>query len=137
MRPVVCLAILSLALSNGCARVAQTKDNHYVHKGEAALLTHAWRTSLPVAVAKTDAFRVDQATEGHDKAAVQMMITNGKAIEIRTGTRVFVTGESSNERKIRIDEGPYSGESGWVPFEWLKPAPSETSPPSPVAAGSR
>ena len=57
-----------------------------------------------------------------DETRVRSYLESGKAIEISRETLVRVERDSSNDRRIRIQEGPHSGKTAWVPFEWLKPA---------------
>jgi hypothetical protein len=84
------------------------------------MLVHTGMDQVPVAMEKEDCHRLAEALESKDMASVDKMMQGGKAMELPTGTRVRVIGESFNERKIRIEEGAHAGMVGWVPFEWLK-----------------
>jgi hypothetical protein len=48
------------------------------------------------------------------------MVAAGRALMVSAQTHVRVTGESYNERRVEITDGPQAGRTGWVPFEWLQ-----------------
>jgi hypothetical protein len=122
MRVLSGFAIVSCLLLCGCNPVAETREKHIVNTGEEAWLVHGGDLNLPVALSKSDAYAVAAAFDGHDQAKLQPMREQGKLVEVIAGTRVKVIGGSNNERHIRILNGPEANRTGWVPFEWLRPA---------------
>jgi hypothetical protein len=99
----------------------ETKESHYVHKGEVAVLTETGQPSAVVSVTKDYVAVLAPVVATKNQAAVDQMVREGKAFLIPNGTRVKVVSESYNERQIQVLDGPLQGRTAWVPFEWLKP----------------
>jgi len=116
------IVVCSLLLLSGCHEPLETRTKHVVHSGEQALLLESGRPAAVIAVEKEDAHALAKAVGSGDQAAIDRMVKDGKALEIKNGTPVKVLSESYNERHIRVLAGPQEGKTGWVPFEWLKPA---------------
>jgi hypothetical protein len=119
--PVWCAMSFCLLLC-GCHPVRETRDQHIVNQGEEVWLIHGADLNVPFALSKSDAYTLAAAFDGRDQAKTEEMVANGKAVEVIAGTRAKVIGESNNERRIRILDGPQANRTGWVPFEWLRPA---------------
>ena len=122
MRVPLWFAMVSCLLLCGCNLVKETREQHIVHSGEEAWLVHDADLNVPVALSKSDIHAIAAAYEGRDKAMLQEMVERGKLLTVIAGTRAKVIGESFNERQIRILDGPEANRTGWVPFEWLRPA---------------
>ncbi len=122
MRVLSGFAILSCLLLCGCNPVTETREHHIVNPGEEAWLVHGADLNVPVALSKSDVHAVAAAFDRHNAATLQPMIEQGKVVQVIEGTRVKVIGESYNEREIRILDGPEANKTGWVPYEWLRPA---------------
>ncbi len=118
------LAVLSalIAFLLGCHPPLETKEKHYVHPGEEAVLTGpSAQSKVFIALAKENTTAVERAVVHNDKSVLEDMLKGGKILEIENGTPVKVTAESSNERQVEIKDGPQRGRTGWVPFEWVRP----------------
>jgi hypothetical protein len=113
-------SVLMLALC-GCSPVTETRERHAVHQGETAVLAHGTWSTLPVALSKDTVHRLTRAAEIQDQSIIKDLIDRGRAVEVSANTRVRVIGDSYNERQVRLEDGPYAGKTGWVPYEWLKP----------------
>ena len=113
------LAVVSL----GCHPPLETKEKHYVHAGEQAVLSGAGQPQHTtfVAVAKENAHALARAVGQKDTVTLEKMVKDGAVLEIENGTPVKVTAESFNERQVQILDGLQRGRTGWVPFEWLSP----------------
>jgi hypothetical protein len=72
-----------------------------------------------LALSKNDAHALARAVETGDVSAVTRMVEEGKATLVPAQSRVRVTGESYNERRVQVLDGLHAGKAGWVPFEWL------------------
>jgi hypothetical protein len=73
-----------------------------------------------LAVAHQDAHALAAAVGNEQQSDIDKMVAAGKAFEVDAGTPVTVVGESYNERQVEVMDGPHKGQTGWVPFEWLK-----------------
>jgi hypothetical protein len=113
-------SVIVLALC-GCSPISETRERHAVHQGEAAVLTHATWSTLPVALSKDTVHKLARAAEIQDHSIVKDLVARGRAIEVSANTRVRVVGDSFNERQVQFEDGPHAGERGWVPYEWLQP----------------
>jgi hypothetical protein len=122
MRVAVWFATSFCLLLCGCTLPQTSREQHIVDYGEEAWLVHDADLNVPVAISKSDIHALAKALDGHDQAKLEQMVAQGKAVEVIAGTRAKVIGESYNEREIRILDGPMANKTGWVPFEWLRPA---------------
>ena len=113
--------LIAVLLATGCHPPLETKEHHIVHKGETARLTIAGAEAVYVAVSKGETDAVVTAVNRKDAAGLEAMAQSGKAFRVEPGTPVRVIGESFNERRVEVTEGPLKGREGWVPFEWLEP----------------
>ena len=105
---------------SACHPAMETKEHHYIHKGEHAVLSVAGHDHAYLAVTKTEATAMAHAVEKRDATRLRRLIDEGKVVEVANGTRVDVTGESFNEREVKITEGTLAGRTGWVVLEWLQ-----------------
>jgi hypothetical protein len=121
MRTRFCTPLVALLITAGCHPPLETKEHHIVHQGEPARLTGNHGDMAFVALSKGDTHRLAAAVYKQETEVVKELVTSGKALRTPAGTPVRVTGESFNERKIEIVDGPHKGRTGWVPFEWLEP----------------
>ena len=74
---------------------------------------------LGVTDADLDAFT--KASVAGDKAGVAELYLAGRIIDTPSGTRVLVIDRSTFKRKVRLMDGPRTGQTGWVPYEWVQP----------------
>lgn len=109
-----------LLFCDGCTSLPQTRGRHLVPTGEIAIVVHGSDAEVPFAVSKTDAHTLARAVETGNRATVLGMIAAGRAFMAPARTHVRVIGESYNERHIEVTEGPQTGRTGWVPYEWLE-----------------
>jgi len=122
MRVPFWFAVPFCLLLCGCHLVRETREQHIIHLGEEAWIIHQSDLDVPVAISQSDAPALAAAFDGRDRAKTQEMVANGKAVMVIAGTRAKVIRESFGEREIRILDGPEANKTGWVPFEWLRPA---------------
>lgn len=109
-----------LLFCDGCTSPPQTRGRHLVPTGEIAVVAHGSDAEVPFAISKADAYALARAVETGDRATVLAMIAAGRAVMAPAQTQVRVIGESYNERHIEVTDGPQTGQTGWVPYEWLK-----------------
>jgi hypothetical protein len=123
MRILPLLPVFFFAFS-GCHPPLETNEKHYVHSGETATLEVKDARTVYVVFDKKDCYDCEVATVTNNHERLDRLVREGKAFTTAPGTRVEVLTESFNQRKIRILDGEAQGRVGWVPFEWLKPAPA-------------
>ena len=111
---------LCLLLCGSCGRARETAVLHIVHTGDVAVVVHGSAAEIPIAIAKSEAHALARAVESGDTKQVEAMIGAGRVLLLPARTRVRVTGESYNERRLEVLEGPHVGRTGWAPFEWLE-----------------
>lgn len=69
-----------------------------------------------------DAFdALSEARVANDPAGRREVLLSGRGFTVPEGTRVRVIDNGFVKKRVRILEGQYAGEAGWVPFEWVKP----------------
>ena len=121
MRKRYLTVLTALLLTAGCHPPLETKEHHIVHRGESARLTASVDGAVYVAAVKGATNEVVTAVNRKDAAGLEALEKSGQAFRVDSGTEVRVTGESFNERRIEVTDGPQKGRQGWVPFEWLSP----------------
>jgi hypothetical protein len=99
----------------------ETKYDHVVQSGETAVLTAAKSPTVWIAVQSRDAYEIQVAMSKNDESFLREAGAKQTAFPLAVGVRVKVTGESSNRRRIEILDGPMTGKTGWVEFEYLRP----------------
>lgn len=113
------------AVAYGVGRVWDLKPegryDHIIRPGERAVLTSAGTDRVWVALEKEGAYPLQKAMAEKDGAFLQQAVSDGKAFVLPLGTRVEVTGQSANKRRLQVVEGPDTGKAGWVEFEYLRP----------------
>jgi hypothetical protein len=104
----------------GCRPFPEKEASHILHSGDTGVLVHPNRGKICIALNKADIHALARAEDSGDESAVARFINEGTAIEVAVNTKVRVAGESYNERKVELLEGPHKGKTVWVPMEWLK-----------------
>jgi hypothetical protein len=120
------LSLAATVLFYGCKHFEETPATHVVHQGETAFLESHGAAELYLAVNKDSVHKLAKAWEEQNRTVLSDMHARGEIFVIAAGTKVKVTAESFNERKVIIEEGPASGRTGWLPFDWLSGRPRTT-----------
>ncbi len=91
--------------------------------GEEGALIVDGDTPVPVAASQEDLTALFHCFSIKDKLGYLEMVKAGQVAIIPAKTKVLVI-ESGGflrcNRKVRIQEGDYVGEAGWVPMEWVQ-----------------
>jgi len=67
----------------------------------------------------------DRLISVDDQLGAAKQTLEGKSILVDRRTKVLKIGAGFYGAEVRIYEGKYIGESGWVKSRWLKPLPDE------------
>ena len=76
-----------------------------------------------VAATKDDLDRYTKIAMAHDQLGGNQMLAAGSLFPVTPGTRVLVTDHTFTATEIRVQDGPYTGRSAWVPFEYVRSSP--------------
>jgi len=60
-----------------------------------------------------------KASVATDKYGIAELMLAGRIFSVASGTRVLVIETKLFKNRVRIVEGPETGQAGWVPFEWV------------------
>ena len=71
-----------------------------------------------VAVTKADLDEITRLSIAGDNLGIATMIADGNAFMVNKGTKARVIERGLYTRRVRIMDGDYYGESGWVPMEF-------------------
>lgn len=95
-------------------------SNDFVGIGENGILDNGSEDVL-LGVSKEDNDQIVHNYVINDLDAVAQMVLDGKAFFVPTQTKVLVIERDFGVRQVRILEGDFSGQSGWIPYEFVKP----------------
>jgi len=114
------ILILATLILCGCHTPVEDRVHHVVHHGDAAVLYNSSGSTVLLAHNKADCYPIEKAAAEKDEAALRGFLTQGKAFAVATGASVHVISEASDERQVRVNEGPLAGKTGWVMWEFLR-----------------
>jgi hypothetical protein len=92
-----------------------------LHIGDEAILSLPGAQAIFLASAEDEEAydELIDAENASDIEGIARMMARGRAFRVPNGTRVKVIGSSFSSRKVRILEGPYLGEAGWVQADFV------------------
>lgn len=61
------------------------------------------------------------AAAAQDKVAYDAVVIQGDAFLVSSGTRVRVIRSLTTLSEVRVLDGPFATQTGWVPREWVTP----------------
>ncbi len=99
----------------------ETRYDHELHPGEAAVVTSRVGDKVWVAMNQKDTYSINIAMVKKDAAALKTFEDNGTAVAVPVGTLVKVLWESESRVRLEVTEGPSAGKQGWVEFEYVRP----------------
>jgi len=73
-----------------------------------------------VATTKEALDELTKASVARDSIGYSNVYLEGRAFQVESNTKVLILDITFATRKIRILEGDYYGQSGWVPYEWVR-----------------
>ena len=76
--------------------------------------------TIPVAVTKEAMDQMTRSFTVKDEIGFNNLFLSGQAFWAKSGTKVLVIDSTFTTSKVRILEGDYYGQSGWVPYEWVR-----------------
>jgi hypothetical protein len=121
---VVALVVGYFSFCSGNSPSTQsTQDSRHVGIGENARLSTGSPGQIPVAMDTEALDALNKAAAAKDEIGYRELFANGRMFAVDENTKVLVIDSGIFKTQIRILEGPYSGKSGWVPFEWVKKEP--------------
>lgn len=99
----------------------ETKYHHNLYRGETAVLVGPRDGVVWLAYNKDDCYAVNVAMARQDESRLRGCEEAHTAFAVPAGTFVKVTGASVSRKLVTITEGPLTGRSGWVEFQYLRP----------------
>jgi len=99
----------------------ETEYNHNLYLGETAILTIQGGGSVWLALKKDDCSSMNSAMFQRDSSYLRGCEDAQTAFAVPAGAHVKVIGESVNRKHVQVVEGPQSGRTGWVEFQYLRP----------------
>lgn len=118
---IIAVFVIAFAVGQSWKLKPETAANHVVEKGETAILQSSG-SPIWVCARKDDTYRMQQAMTAGDRLFLQSATEAGNAFQVDGGTKVKVLTASVDKREIRVEDGPQAGKTGWVEFEYLRPA---------------
>lgn len=97
-----------------------TKNTQKSFVGSEASLCIENREVVPLAINKNSFDEFVNAAIANDTYGIANLIAAGKVFTVPNNTKVLIIEGSVGKVKVRILEGKHTGESGWVPKEWIK-----------------
>ena len=91
----------------------------YLATGNPAVLSIDGRS--PITIARDQVFSQTALRRGSVLAAYETLVENGDAFTVDDGTAVRVIDIRLSMMRVRVVSGPWRGESGWVPHDWVGP----------------
>lgn len=92
--------------------VMNSGEQGYIRNGQDEVLVSKTQTAL-------DTFT--KAAIAKDNVGMTEVVTSGQAYFVKAGTKVLVIERiSGGVTKVRIQEGEFSGDAGYVPMEFVK-----------------
>lgn len=114
--------IVAFAVGQNWKLKPETAANHVVQKNETAILVNASGSPVWLCLRKEDAYRMQQAMVAGRTAELQDAADANTAFPVESGVAVKVLGASVDKRYVQVQSGPQIGKTGWVEFEYLRPA---------------
>jgi hypothetical protein len=99
----------------------ETKYEHELHPGEAALVTSKVGDRVWVAANQKDCYGINIAMVKKDAGALKAFEDTGAAMAVPLNTLVKVLWQSESRVKLEVSEGAFAGKQGWVEFEYVRP----------------
>lgn len=96
-------------------------SNDLVGIGENGILDTGSEDVL-LGITKEDNDQIVHSYVINDLDAVTQMVLDGKAFFVPAKTKILVIDSDFPVKQVRILEGDFNGESGWVPYEFIKPS---------------
>jgi hypothetical protein len=93
--------------------------------GAAGILIAGTNATIPVSATLFDMDTLIKSAIANDDYGMRKLVKSGSVMVVPSGTSVLVIDDAGGflfapSRKVRILEGKYKGESGWVPVEWVQ-----------------
>ncbi len=114
------ILLLAALVLCACHTPVEDRARHVVHHGESAVLYNSSGPTVLLAYSVADCYPIEKAVAEKDEAALRNFLTQGKAFAVAAGASVQVISEGSDERQVRVNEGPLAGKTGWVMWEFLR-----------------
>lgn len=118
---IIGVFVIAFAVGQSWKLKPETAANHVVKKGEIAIL-QSGGSPVWLCLREDEAYRMQQAMTNGDMTFLHSAAAAGTAFPVDSGTRVKVMAASVDKRQIQVEDGPQAGKSGWVEFEYLRPA---------------
>ena len=92
--------------------------------GQTAFVWVADDPEVLIAVDEESYEALGKAFLAKDWVGIQQLSTQNSIFSVPRNTKVLVIDSGFGKRKVRILEGEYSGQAGWITMEFLKASPN-------------
>jgi hypothetical protein len=122
MLVIIAFFIVAFAVGQNWKLKPETASNHVVRANEIAIVVSGNETPVWLCANKEDAYGMQKAMIAGDAVALQQAADRNAAFPVAAGVRVKVLTASVDKRYVQVVEGPQEGKTGWLEFEFLRPA---------------
>jgi hypothetical protein len=119
---IIAFFIVAFAVGQQWKLKPETAANHVVRANEIAVVVNGNDATVWLCANKEDAYEMQKAMTAGDVASLQQAAGRKAAFPVAAGVRVKVLTASVDKRHVQIVEGPQEGKTGWLEFEYLRPA---------------
>ena len=109
----------SSSSSSNSSGSSSNSSSGYLSIGDEGVLYNG-SDQVPVAVTKDVLDQVIHMSTANDTLGYAQLVGAGLVIRVDSGTKVLILDSTVTYKQVRILEGEYVGESGWIPVDWVK-----------------
>ena len=116
--------IISMFSSNGednssTSEISKKQETGKLSVGDEGRLYIEGLDFVGVATTKEAMDELTKSAVAKDSIGYAKVYSEGRAFQVESNTKILIIGMKVGSRQVRILEGDYYGQSGWVPYEWV------------------
>jgi hypothetical protein len=116
---IIGILIVGYLISTLSGSSSSNTASTYLHIGEQGVLYNG-SSQIPVAATRDVLDQVIHMSTANDTLGYAELVGAGLVIRVDSETDVLILDSTSLYKQVRILEGEYVGESGWIPSEWVR-----------------
>jgi hypothetical protein len=101
------------------SQTASSTPQETWHTGDDVLLKNESGSSIFIAPTQESYDKMFNLIIAKDEVGITQMVMNKEIFLVVSGTKAKIIGRTFASREVRIMEGEYNGQSGWLPVEML------------------